>query len=154
MAQIAQDTRVLISLELPHNQARGRYKEPFVAIWLESEDGQPRTSIRLLYDKARWLPDLELWWELLGQRATHRLDAVSGATQGPGNVVVEWNGLDSHQREIETGNWILAIEVVREEGERELVRLPIALGHGEFSARAAGSGAELGAVKVLVLSQP
>ena len=150
-AQVDDETRVLISFELPYQESRGRYREPFVAIWLETAEGKPRSSIKVLYNRARWLPDLSDWWEVLGFKATHRLDAMSGATRGPGSFVVEWDGLDSADRELEAGDWLLAIEVARQHGGRESLRVPIQLHMGEFSAEANGSGEELGRVKVLVL---
>lgn len=150
-AQVKDDTRVLISFELPRPGNRGRYKEPFVAIWLETPEGNPRTTIRVLYNRARWLPDLEEWWQALGSRATHRLDVLTGATRGPGSFVVEWDGLDSAGRELDAGDWIVAVEVARENGGRESLRIPIQLHMGEFSAEVTGRGEELRSVRVLIL---
>ena len=149
-AQVADDTRVLLSIQLRPGDALQSYKPPLVAIWLESSEAKPLATISVWYEQARWLPELTEWWRLLGSVETHELEAVSGPTRGPGTFVVEWNGRDRQGVELQQGRYLMAIETTSKGGMKEVVRIPFNLGEAGFSAQATGQDA-LGDLKLLVL---
>ncbi|MEM8661230.1 MAG: DUF2271 domain-containing protein [Pseudomonadota bacterium] len=92
------------------------YNKPYVAIWLELPE---RNETLLLWhldrhEEDKWLPDIRRWWRKLGRYGA-TVDAVTGATRGPGKYrerfIVE-----------EDGPFTLLLEVVREDGGRTLIK--------------------------------
>ncbi|MEM7219324.1 MAG: DUF2271 domain-containing protein [Pseudomonadota bacterium] len=95
------------------------YNKPYVAIWLE----RPQQSETLLLwhlknaKDDKWLPDIRRWWRKQGRYGLP-VDAVTGATRGPGRY------RESFDVDIE-GSATLLIEVVREDGGRTLIKQPM-----------------------------
>lgn len=96
------------------------YNKPYVAIWAETDKNN---ETLLLWHSSKgkedkWLVDIRRWWRKAGRYNTAPVDALTGATKGPGNYHVT----------LDTGSlkaFNLMIEVVREDGGRSLLRQPI-----------------------------
>lgn len=134
-----------VSITLPHLSA-AEYKRPYVAGWIEPENGGTARSLFVWYDTkkgnnagVKWLGDLRSWWRKAGRTQKMPADGISGATRAPGTYTL------SLPNDLAPGHYVLSVEVAREEGGRELVTVPINVPNP--SARASGKS-ELGAVVV------
>lgn len=127
------------------------YHKPYVAIWLE-QPGQPTArTLALWYDSdnrenhgLKWLADLRAWWRKSGRDLKLPAAGITGPTRAPGPQKAS---LDLGA--LAPGQYELAIEAAREDGGRELVRLPFAYSGKPARATAAGK-AELGQVALNV----
>ena len=115
---------------LSANKQGGRYRRPYVAIWLEDEEGFP-VKTGLLWLKAsnpgpRWHRDLTRWYRNDRiRKLTENIDlikTISGATRGPGEYSVHFDGSDNSGKPLPAGRYMLCIEVAREHGTYQLLR--------------------------------
>ncbi len=115
----------------------GRIHNPYVAVWIETPDGQSVRTLELQFQPGkgeRWLPDLKRWYQadqarlggLLG--GTDVITNVSAATKLPGAHRVLWDGTDDAKSPLPSGEYVLLIEAAREKGPYQLVRETISLG--------------------------
>jgi thiamine biosynthesis lipoprotein ApbE len=117
-----QKRKLNITLELP--QFEGRFRRPFVAVWIENQDRELVKSISLWYNKPRWLPDLKRWY------AKHQsvmqdvgaVGSISSATRSAGQYKLEWDGLDNNGKSAPAGTYVLYIEAAREHGTYQLIQ--------------------------------
>jgi hypothetical protein len=118
-------------------EAGGRVRNPYVAVWIETPDGQSIRTLALQYQQGRgerWLPDLTRWYKadqarlggLLG--GTDVISTVSAATKLPGSQRFIWDGTDDAKTAVPAGEYVLYIEAAREKGPYQLVRETISLG--------------------------
>jgi hypothetical protein len=145
-----------VKFDLPQLNV-AEYHKPYVAIWIERADGSVASTLSVLYDVrkrdnggAKYLKDMRTWWRKAGQNMTLPMDGVSGATRPAGQQALSFpaarNGIDK----LAAGDYKLVIEVAREAGGREVVRLPFALpAKGKVEASAAGKE-EVGAVSLAI----
>lgn len=121
-----------LTLELPALQG-ARVKRPYVAVWLEKAASHEFAgNIAVWYDMAKpnnigaskWLPDLRSWWRISGSQASFPIDGVSGATRPAGEHTINLGSTPAF-RNLATGNYEVVVEVAREHGGHELVRLPL-----------------------------
>jgi hypothetical protein len=145
-----------VKFELPQLNV-AEYHKPYVAIWIERPDGSVASTLAVLYDVrkrdnggAKYLKDMRTWWRKAGQGMTLPMDGVSGATRPAGQQVLTFpaarNGIDK----LPAGDYKLLLEVAREAGGREVVRLPFSLpAKGKVEAAATGKE-EVGAVSLAI----
>jgi hypothetical protein len=116
---------LLVTLEIAA-VGGGRGKRPFVAVWIEDQDGFPLRTIALWYHGARWLPDLRAWSHADQLRAmsegTQITESVASATRGPGKYTLRWDGKDTAGQPVKPGTYTVAIEVAREHGSHQIMR--------------------------------
>ena len=148
--QFKDDTLLAISVQIPNYSGTERYRPPFVAIWLETLDGEAETTIEVWYNRPHWLPDLSQWWRKIGSAGSQNYDAITGATQRPGNYLVEWDGTDVSGTPVTAGEYWLWVEIAREHGSTERVRVKIDLNQPGSGGKAQGSS-EVGLVQALVI---
>lgn len=117
-SSLASSAELTVEFELPTIDTAD-YNRPYVAIWSESPEGS--TTLLLWHlDKRKedkWLSDIRRWWRKQG-RYGRPVDAVTGATRGPGRYRETFT-LDSESP------FTLFLEVVREDGGRSLLKQPI-----------------------------
>lgn len=150
----AADLRV--DIDIPRQQS-AEYHSPYVAVWLETPDQSAVGTLQVWYDVAKrnnegqnWLPEMRTWWRKTGRSLTLPADGVSGATRAPGHHTVTFRADNATLRNLPAGQYTVAIEAAREEGEREVVRVPFQWGAGPVTASGQGTS-ELGAVTVAVI---
>ena len=107
---------------------------PYTAIWLESTaegDKKITTTLAVWYaDKKRegggekWLKDLRQWWRRDGRTLTFPVDGVSGATKLSGVHQLSFTQGIAPLGNLEKGNYVLLVEIAREGGGREVVKVP------------------------------
>lgn len=123
LATVLQAAEMHIKLELPELQA-AQYYRPYVAVWIEDEQQQPVKLLAVWQEKSDWLKDLRRFWRKTGRSDARLVDGMTGATRGPGNYQLSWNGRDNNGAEVAAGQYILFVEAAREQGGRSLQRQP------------------------------
>lgn len=144
-----------VSVEIPQMSV-AEYHRPYVAIWLERPDLSFVSNLAVWYqlDNApsgekgsTWLKDLRAWWRRSGRTLTMPVDGVSGATKPPGVHKVTFKGASPALSSLAPGQYQLVVEMSREVGGRELLRIPFDWPNQKSAAGAKGEH-EIGAVRL------
>ncbi|WP_158261292.1 MULTISPECIES: DUF2271 domain-containing protein [Pirellulaceae] len=140
----------------------GRYRRPYVAMWLEDAEGFPvRTEILWLQKEQpgpRWHRDLTRWYrnDRL-RRSVEDLDlieTISGATRGPGEYKAHFDGTDNLDLPLAKGKYTLCLEVAREHGTYQLIRETIQWGDKPIAEKKLKGNVEVGAMSYRFVPQP
>ncbi|MEM9586808.1 MAG: DUF2271 domain-containing protein [Planctomycetota bacterium] len=108
----------------------GRYRRPYVAVWLEDTDGFPvKTAVLWLQTERpgpRWHRDLTRWYrnDRMRKLAEKKdlIGTISGATRGPGEYEAHFDGTDNAGKALPDGEYTLCIEAAREKGTYQIIR--------------------------------
>ncbi len=120
--------------------ARGIWRRPYVAVWIEDPAGKPvRTLAAWLMNSRKgwkWLRDLRRWHRanlyVSNEEAMDLLDAVSSPTRNPGKYTLTWDGNGDNKKPVSQGGYVLCIEAAREHGSYQLIRQPIEIAGKPF----------------------
>lgn len=145
-----------LKLEIPQLNV-AEYHRPYVAAWLENADQKVVANLAVLYDTkkkdnvgTKWLKDMRQWWRKSGRDLAMPMDGVSGATKAPGehtlNFPLSKDGLDK----LPAGQYQLLVEVSREAGGREVVKVPLTWPLKAAQVATAQGKEEIGAVAVQI----
>ncbi len=135
-ATVAGDTPAWqIEYEIPQPAQRERYRQPYLALWIERLDGSPVRQLHVLGDRARWLNELPRWWRQYGRGDAAGALALARPTRAPGHYSLAWDGRDDLGRTVAPGKYVLRIEAAREHGGREDLSLTF-----DTSGALAGAG--------------
>lgn len=112
----------------------GKIEPPYVAVWIEDEDGFLVETVALYYEQgrkgSRWLDHLDRWFTVDAARVEaggpDTAVTISSATREPGTYAVAWDGLADGQP-APAGRYHVCIEAVREDGPYSLIREPFDL---------------------------
>lgn len=129
--------RVVIDYEIPP-QAAPRYRQPYLALWIEREDGRAVRQLHVLGDRSRWLSDLPRWWRHYGRNDPAGALGIARPTRAPGHYTVAWDGRDDLGRALPAGRYVLRVEAAREHGGHEDLALPFTLGDPALDAHRQG----------------
>jgi hypothetical protein len=142
-----------LKVQLPRMDI-AEYHRPYLAAWVEKASDQTYAgNIALWYDLrkrdnggAKWLKDMRSWWRKSGHDAAV-VDGVTGATRTGGDHVI--NLLDAKAvTALPPGQYEVVVEAARENGGREVLRVPFEWPVKKAqSAQAQGLG-ELGTVSI------
>jgi len=119
-----------LKIELPRMSV-AEYHRPYVATWIEKAGEQSFAgNVAVWYDVkkrdnegAKWLKDLRQWWRKSGRELQSIPDGVSGATRSAGDQTL--NLLESKAvNGLAPGAYEVVVEAARENGGREVLRLP------------------------------
>ncbi|MBS1155249.1 MAG: hypothetical protein H6R07_1173 [Proteobacteria bacterium] len=144
-----------LELNLPAVQG-ARVKRPYVAVWLEKAASHDFAgNIAVWYDMAKpnnigatkWLPDLRSWWRISGSQASFPIDGVSGATRPAGEHTINL-GTSPALKKLAAGEYEVVVEVAREHGGHDLVRLPLQWPPRAAKTTEATGSQELGLVRL------
>ncbi len=126
-AEEADGFRVAFTLK---KSSRGRYRRPYVAVWLEDTDRFPvRTGLLWLQVEQpgpRWHRDLTRWYR--GERTRKlvekksMIDTMATATRGPGEYTAAFAATNNNGKPLPDGTYTLCIEVAREHGTYQIIR--------------------------------
>lgn len=154
MAAPASAQTLDVTLTLPRLSV-AEYHRPYVAIWLEKE-GAPARTLSVLYDVdkrnnggAKWLRDIRMWWRASGRSLTLPADGISGATRAPGTHKLGFTAGKGGMPTLTPGKYIVVVEAARENGGREVVRVPLNVTAAGGKGSATGQF-ELGAVSAVL----
>ncbi len=141
-----------VSVEVPALKVAG-YHKPYVAVWIEKEDQSVAANLAVWYQTkegkepgTKWLPDLRQWWRRSGRELEMPVDGISGATRSPGNHVLRFNNKKGVLAKLPAGKYALVVEGVREEGGRELLKIPFVWPSKAAQKLKAQGSHELGAI--------
>jgi FAD:protein FMN transferase len=119
----------------------GRYRRPYVAIWLEDKDGKPVRTLVLWVSLGgsgpfQWLPDLKRWYSRDEERKqVERKDifvTTARPTREPGRYKAIWDGRDNHGQQLARGQYTVYIEAAREHGTYQSIHKPVNLSDKPF----------------------
>lgn len=99
----------------------GRFRRPFVAVWVEDENHKPVRRIALWFNKPRWLPDLRSWYAAQRESAID-IASLASATRSPGEYTLVWDGKDDAGQFVKQGKYTVYIEAAREHGTYQLMK--------------------------------
>jgi thiamine biosynthesis lipoprotein ApbE len=138
-----------VNFEINRPEAtEGRYRRPYVAIWVEDKNGFPVRTLALWISFGgagpfQWLPDLKRWYkgDIDRKRVEKKeiLFIVSRPTRPPGRYKVIWDGKDNQGRPLPAGDYTVTIEAAREHGTYQSIRKRVRLGEKPFSEECKGN---------------
>ena len=141
-----------LKIELPRLTV-AEYHRPYVALWLEKAADQGFAgNLAVWYDLkkrdnggTKWLKDMRQWWRKSGRDLQMPMDGISGATRSPGEHALSLGNAQALAT-LPPGDYQIVVESARENGGREVLRLPLQWPvRSARTARAQGEH-ELGAV--------
>jgi hypothetical protein len=145
---------VTVEVELPRIST-AEYHRPYAAGWIENAGGAHQANLFLWYDVdmrnnggAKWLQDLRAWWRKSGRNLTTPIDGVSSATKAPGRQTLSFDSNSPAFKALASGSYVLNVEVSREKGGHELVKVPFTWDARKATAGSAKGSEELGTVKL------
>ncbi|MEW4486514.1 DUF2271 domain-containing protein [Thalassoglobus sp. JC818] len=126
---------LFVDFSLPR-QSGGRYRRPYVAVWLEDQDGYPvKTSVLWMMKTQpgpRWYRDLTRWYRSDRLRRiveeTNLIETTSSATRGAGEYSAHFDGTDNLGKKLPPGQYTLCLEAAREHGTYQIIRKSVQLG--------------------------
>jgi FAD:protein FMN transferase len=142
------DNELLVKFEInrPEGDA-GRYRRPYLAIWVKDKDGFPVRTLALWVQARapgpRWFPDLKRWYR--GDQSRRLVDetdlitTTARPTRPPGKYDVIWDGKDDQGKPLERGDYTLYIEAAREHGSYQSIRKPIKIQDDLFAEELKGN---------------
>lgn len=140
-----------LNLQIPQLKV-AEYHRPYVAIWVETSDQTAVANLAVWYQQkttnegagTKWLPDLRQWWRRSGRELKVPVDGVTGATRPVGKHSISFDESHPELAKLPAGDYVLAVEAVREVGGRELLRIPFKW-RGKSNGSAKGNS-ELGEI--------
>jgi FAD:protein FMN transferase len=125
-----------IEFEINKPTDSGRYRRPYVAVWVEDKDGFPVKTLSLFLmaenPGPRWHRDLRRWYSSDQVRLlvdpTKLIGTISKPTRNPGSYKVSWDGKDDHGKLLPDGTYTLYLEAAREHGTYQLMKHTVQLG--------------------------
>ncbi len=136
----------------PDGNGFGPARNPFVAVWVESAEGDLVANVAVWYNPPkgeRWINNLASWYAADGAyyqaHGSDDLEAKTGATRPAGTYTVTWDGTAASGKRAPQGDYVVFVESAREHGTHSLTSAPITLGTVAAKASPAANG-ELSAV--------
>lgn len=116
-----------LTIEIELATFEGRFRRPFVAVWVENKKKESVRTVAVWYNKPRWLPDLKRWYSKnqLKAQDIQEIASISSATRAAGNYSLVWDGLDDDGNTLPTGIYTIYIEAAREHGTYQLMKQEI-----------------------------
>ncbi|MEM7079042.1 MAG: DUF2271 domain-containing protein [Pseudomonadota bacterium] len=113
-----------LEFEIPSFQS-GRYRRPYVAIWITNPERRVVRNLLLLGESQRWARENSRWWRQVGRRDENVLIGLARPTRRPGTYTVGWDGRDDFGQRVDAHNLTLHIEAAREHGAKDYLTLPL-----------------------------
>ncbi|SHE46738.1 Hypothetical protein SAMN02745117_00325 [Lampropedia hyalina DSM 16112] len=157
----AQSASLAVDITLPEIQTATYYR-PYLAAWIEQAEGQQVVSTLAVWYDTRlrdnlgkgWLRDLRTWWRKAGQTLELPADGISGATRAPGTHTLHLAADHATLRQLAHGQYHIAVEVAREHGGRELLRVPFTWAGTASTAATASADGQSELAQITVRIQP
>lgn len=149
----ALSAELTLKVQLPRMDI-AEYHRPYLAAWVEKASDQSFAgNVALWYDLrkrdnggAKWLKDMRSWWRKSGHD-TAVVDGVTGATRTAGDHAINLLAAQAVTA-LPPGRYEVVVEAARENGGREVLRVPFEWPVTKAqSAKAQGQG-ELGTVSI------
>ncbi len=117
----------------------GRYRRPYVAIWIEDAKANPVRSISLWGNQNKYVRDLSFWWKATNGGKTANRNIAMG-TKNPGKYSVAWDGMDDAGKPLPRGDYTVIVEITREHGGHVKQSAKITCGDKAATATLSASG--------------
>ncbi|WP_226562264.1 DUF2271 domain-containing protein [Salipiger thiooxidans] len=104
-----------IQYEVPEVSG-GRYRRPYLAIWVTDSNGRAVRTITLLGTRPGWQRGNYRWSRLYASAQPTMVDATARPTRGPGRYTAVWDGRDDAGRPVPQGVYTIHVEAIREYG--------------------------------------
>jgi FAD:protein FMN transferase len=127
---------------------RGRYRRPYVAVWVEDAEGRAVRTLSLWVSSGgagpfQWLPDLKRWYQTdQDRKRTDKkeiLFTVSRPTRPPGKYKVIWDGKDNNGKQLAGGEYTITIEAAREHGTYQSIHKQVIIEGKPFTEELKGN---------------
>jgi len=145
-----------LNIEVPALDV-AEYHRPYVAAWLETQEGQFVANLSVWYDQKlrnnegeKWLKDMRQWWRKSGRTTQVPVEGITGATRPVGTHTLTYSTQAAPFSELNPGQYQLRVEAAREVGGREMVTLPFAWPLTETTQFKQAGTAELGTVQLTI----
>lgn len=138
-----------IKVEIPTLEVTP-YHKPYVAVWIETTNRKGVHTLAFWKEQSDWFKDLRQWWRKIGRNKSPNYDAVTGATRKPGSYQLTWNGELLSGEKLSSGDYVLHVEAVREQGSREYLRQNITLGKNNIQNYTLQGNTELGEISIYI----
>ena len=156
LVPVAEAADLNLKIEIP-KLAVAEYHKPYVAAWIEREDGSVVSTVALWYEVRsrnnegeKYLKDLRQWWRRAGRDLKVPADGLTGATRAPGEQQLALADGKQPMPKLEPGKYKLMVEAAREGGGRESLALPFTWPAAAGAVASAKGKDELGAVSLNV----
>jgi hypothetical protein len=156
-------SELVVNFEINAPEAEGRrYRRPYVAIWIEDQDGRPVRTLLLWVSMGgagpfQWIPDLKRWYRAdqlrKQQDRTELVFTIARPTRPPGKYRAVWDGKDDRGKPVPAGRYTLMIDAAREHGTYQNLRTNVTVGEQPFT-RALEGGAEIRSAQVEYRAKP
>jgi hypothetical protein len=143
------ELELVINFEINQpDSEQGRYRRPYVAVWVEDKNGRSVRTLALWVSMGgsgpfQWLPDLKRWYQGdLDRKLVDKKEiffTVSRPTRPPGKYKVIWNGRDNDGKQLNGGEYTVTIEAAREHGTYQSIRKQVSLTGKPFSEELKGN---------------
>jgi hypothetical protein len=140
---------LVVNFEINRPEAEaGRYRRPYVAIWVENKDGFPVRNLTLWVSQGgagpfQWVPDLKRWYRAdQARKLVDKRDMVltiSRPTRPPGKYSVVWDGKDDHGKPVDEGEYTILIDAAREHGTYQSIRKQVTIVSKPFAEELKGN---------------
>lgn len=140
-----------LAVELPQLTV-AEYHRPYVAIWLARADQTVAANLAVWYESnprkegTKWLAELRQWWRRSGRNQTFPIDGVTGPTKPAGTHQLRFDTSQPPFASLAPGAYELVVEAARENGGREVVRVPFQWPAQGAQSRQAQGEREIGTV--------
>ncbi len=149
----ALSAELTLKVQLPRMDI-AEYHRPYVAAWIEKASDQSYAgNVALWYDLrkrdnggAKWLKEMRSWWRKSGHDTT-LADGVTGATRTSGDHTLNLLGAKAVAA-LPPGRYDVVVEAARENGGREVVRVPFDWPVQKAQSATAQGQGELGTVSL------
>ena len=125
-AAVQEPATLTVNLEL--NTFEGRFRRPFVAVWIENSNKETVRTLALWFNKPKWLPDLKSWYHKnysMYNTADLSMSSISSATRPPGAYALKWDMKDDKGNPVPPGKYTVYIEAAREHGTYQIMKQEI-----------------------------
>jgi thiamine biosynthesis lipoprotein len=130
---------LLLEFEINRPQERRRYLRPYVAVWIEDENGQAVKTLCLWMERgSSWVKKLSRW-NRLPDKDPKLIRTLTRATRMPGRYKLRWDGTDDSGQALPHGKYTVFLEAVREHGTHGLIRKEVFLGTQHFQESVQGN---------------
>ncbi|MEM9310450.1 MAG: DUF2271 domain-containing protein [Pseudomonadota bacterium] len=138
-----------VTYEVPRQDV-SNYRKPYIAVWLEDSARKQVKVYAVYFDQSsfgdKWLPDLKTWWRRGGRAMKTPVSGVTRPTRGPGEYKLKIGSLSA----LPEGRYALVIEAARENGGREIVKMPFDWTQGEMVSVSSNGSSELGRISLSI----
>lgn len=150
-AGVAAAGELSLAVEVPKLNT-AEYHRPYLAAWVEREDQSVAANLSVWYETnnrkegTKWLAELRQWWRRSGREQKFPIDGVTGPTKPVGTHQLRFNTAQAPLAALTAGKYQLVVEAARENGGREVVRIPFQWPAKDAQSLQAKGERELGTV--------